>query len=569
MVKISSMVASKANHSPDRHVISNSERKDRSIRLWGERGQLALERGHVCVLNATVVATEVLKNLVLPGVGAFTIVDSHRVSERDLGNNFFVTQESIGEPRCHEVMKNLLELNEEVKGNAVDEDACEIIMSNLDFFDDFSCVIVSDLPEKHLLLLANRLWERGIPLFLGKAYGMIGLWRNVIPEVCIVESRPEYAKENYRLANPFPELAAFVERFDLETCRHPYIPLTETQSATNVFVDHRGRPIVPKAHSHIPAFVLLIKALQKWRAQHEGKMPQTGQEKDQFRELLDDFQLSVGKDEENFVEAKALARHAYSPFEIPSEVKAILSDPKAGADSNCQDPFWIIVRALREFVEGEGGGCLPLSGMLPDMHADTKSYIDLQNIYREQATRDCSQVSARVQHILSSMNQRTDAISPAEISLICKNAANIRLVRTRSLQEEYSSPCCDDWSWMLDMPEEFPHYLYVLLRAADRYKTNFGSFPGEMQPLDEAEVARFKEVLGALCSEMGIANGSLTNDMATELVRYGGSELHSIASVVGGIGANEVCKVLMKQFVPANGSFLYNGVTGKNALCVF
>eukprot|EP00960_Hanusia_phi_P042546 755559-Hanusia_phi.AAC.2 len=29
------MVASKANHSPDRHVISNSERKDRSIRLWG------------------------------------------------------------------------------------------------------------------------------------------------------------------------------------------------------------------------------------------------------------------------------------------------------------------------------------------------------------------------------------------------------------------------------------------------------------------------------------------------------------------------------------------------------
>ena len=119
--------------------------------------------------------------------------------------------------------------------------------------------------------------------------------------------------------------------------------------------------------------------------------------------------------------------------------------------------------------------------------------------------------------------------------------------------------------------------------------------------------------------------------MATELVRYGGSELHSIASVmrgrgimeeeeegeqeeegggeaggsgicdgngevgvrrrmegrrgrerwgqvrsilkeeqvVGGIGANEVCKVLMKQFVPACGSFLYNGVTGKNALCVF
>jgi len=29
---------------------------------------------------------------------------------------------------------------------------------------------------------------------------MIGTWRNVLPEVCIIESRPEYAKENYRLA---------------------------------------------------------------------------------------------------------------------------------------------------------------------------------------------------------------------------------------------------------------------------------------------------------------------------------------------------------------------------------
>ena len=45
-----------------------------------ERGQLALEQGHVCVLNATALATEVIKNLVLPGVGQFTLVDNQRVS---------------------------------------------------------------------------------------------------------------------------------------------------------------------------------------------------------------------------------------------------------------------------------------------------------------------------------------------------------------------------------------------------------------------------------------------------------------------------------------------------------
>ena len=31
-------------------------------------------------------------------------------------------------------------------------------------------------------------------------------------------------------------------------------------------------------------------------------------------------QVSETKDEENFVEAKQLARHAYAPFEIPTEV---------------------------------------------------------------------------------------------------------------------------------------------------------------------------------------------------------------------------------------------------------
>ena len=48
--------------------------------MSAERGQLALEQGHVCLLNATVLGTETLKNLTLPGVGAFTIVDKQRVA---------------------------------------------------------------------------------------------------------------------------------------------------------------------------------------------------------------------------------------------------------------------------------------------------------------------------------------------------------------------------------------------------------------------------------------------------------------------------------------------------------
>ena len=72
---------------------------DRQIRLWGLGGQKALETSKICLLNASGVGTETLKNLVLPGIGSFTIIDGQTVTEADLGNNFFVTEDDLGAPR--------------------------------------------------------------------------------------------------------------------------------------------------------------------------------------------------------------------------------------------------------------------------------------------------------------------------------------------------------------------------------------------------------------------------------------------------------------------------------------
>lgn len=38
------------------------------MRLWQSHGQTALESCHLCVLNASALSSEILKNLVLPGV---------------------------------------------------------------------------------------------------------------------------------------------------------------------------------------------------------------------------------------------------------------------------------------------------------------------------------------------------------------------------------------------------------------------------------------------------------------------------------------------------------------------
>jgi len=55
-------------------------------RLWGDHGQSKLEGSRICVINASATGTEILKSLILPGCGSFTILDNSTVSLQDIGN---------------------------------------------------------------------------------------------------------------------------------------------------------------------------------------------------------------------------------------------------------------------------------------------------------------------------------------------------------------------------------------------------------------------------------------------------------------------------------------------------
>lgn len=107
---------------------TSKERKyDRQLRLWGANGQQALEDAHVLFLpSATMHAAgvETLKNLILPGIGQFTIVDDQRVTEADLGVNFFLTEDDIEASRAESCVRWLNELNPDVVGHAVHSVRC-------------------------------------------------------------------------------------------------------------------------------------------------------------------------------------------------------------------------------------------------------------------------------------------------------------------------------------------------------------------------------------------------------------------------------------------------------------
>jgi amyloid beta precursor protein binding protein 1 len=114
---------------PILHAPTAKERKyDRQLRLWAASGQAALEDAHVLLVNSGpgVVGVEALKNLVLPGIGQFSILDAEIVEEEDLGVNFFLERDSLGKSRAEEAVRLLGELNPDVQGHAVVEVSVEL-----------------------------------------------------------------------------------------------------------------------------------------------------------------------------------------------------------------------------------------------------------------------------------------------------------------------------------------------------------------------------------------------------------------------------------------------------------
>lgn len=516
-----------------------SKRYDRQLRLWGDHGQASLESAHVCLINATATGTEALKSLVLPGIGAFTIVDGNKVSGEDVGNNFFLEKDSIGESRAKVATDLLLELNSDVHGDFVDESPENILEGNPSFFKTFTVVIATGLIEKTLLQLSEKLWEDGVPLLVCRAYGMIGYMRLQVREHTVVESHPDSVFHDLRLDRPFSALQEFVDSVNMET-------------------------LTNQEHSHTPFVVILLKYLEKWKKENDGKLPKMGKEKNMFKAIIKEGIRNKAKpeEEENFEEAVKAVNRCITETKVPSDTKALLDDPECLNLSLESKPFWIMVRALKEFVENEGNGCLPVTGVIPDMTADTDRYVKLQNIYKKEAKKDAQVVYKKVQDLLSSLGKPQDLISESEVKLFCKNSYSLRLVRGRSLEEEYHPKKAKVQDILANLEHsDNDMVFYVLLRAVDRFYSEYNEYPGYCNDELGTDIKNLRTCLCRIVQEWGSSPLMSRDDYILEMCRFGAAELHSVAAFIGGCAAQEVIKLITEQYVPFNNTFIYNAMT--------
>lgn len=227
-----------------------------------------------------------------------------------------------------------MELNSDVRGDYVDEGPEQILSNSPDFFNNFTVVVTTALPEKYgtdvfvvvesldkierialtrdvvcccfrsLILLSKILWELNIPLIVCRSLGFVAYMRVQVREHTVIETHPDNEAPDLRLDNPFDALKSHMDTINLEE-------------------------MDLKDHAHVPYVVILYKYLEKWISEH-GDVPKNYQEKQQLRE---EIRSGIRKDEhgnpideENFEEAIKAVNTSVGRSHVNPSVMEVLND---------------------------------------------------------------------------------------------------------------------------------------------------------------------------------------------------------------------------------------------------
>ena len=520
---------------------AREKKYDRQLRLWAASGQRALEESHVLLIigdeghgsNSSVAGAETLKNLILPSVGSFTIADSAKVTEQDLGVNFFLESDSLNKSRGDEMRRLLQELNTDVTGHAVTSPLAKWLSAEGSLKPYNLILLCAPVAQDSLQKLCSYASASSIPIICIQSVGFFASFSAQIPsEFPIVDTHPDAeSTQDLRLLAPWPELVAALDSLgDI-----PSLP------------DHQ--------HGHIPYILLLLHYLRHWRITHDDKHPSTYKEKIEFRDLVRSGARTNNPErgEENFDEACAAVLKTIAPPPLGSGCKEMLSMSSCNDATMASANFWIIANAIKQFYDKHG--VLPLPGTLPDMKATSADYVKLQTIYKSKARADVAEVTEIVRKTELSRSEKDGLITDSEIESFCKNASYVRVL---------ANPNNDPLPTLRLMTADTKK-LTRLKRAIDQdwesmipvfIALNADNFPpGQLQELT------------SLATDMNYQD-NITKAIE-EVSRAQGGELHNVSSVLGGMVAQEAIKLLTRQYVPVDGICVFDGIRSKSAVFKF
>ncbi|KAF8154800.1 hypothetical protein B0H34DRAFT_538059 [Crassisporium funariophilum] len=488
---------------------NKTRRYDRQLRLWAASGQHALESSRILVISGSATSTSVLKNLVLPGIGHFTILDPAKVTPEDAGNNFFLEgPSSIGKSRAAEAVRLLGELNEGVEGKADTRSLEEVLERDSEWLSEFTIVIAHNLEAGPLEQLSQLLWEdQSYPsLVVVRSAGFLAEFYLQYHEHTVIESHPETAP-SLRIDKPFPALLEYAMSLDFEN-----MDVTD--------------------HGHVPYVIILVRVLEEWKKAHNGSLPSTYAQKQEFKKTI--LAMRKKSDEENFEEAEAQAYRCWTVSTIPSEISELFLDAKVTSLSPTSPPFFHLVHALSRFTKEQESKTLPLTSTLPDMKASTGAYIELQKLYKKRAEEEKEVFKSYLEV----------PVDDEIVDAFVKNSHALKLLRGKRWGSLNTDPLA-----LANAVESLPKQLAIHLALSALTSLSIKQQPNAPLALsEEALTAEGQALLPA-----GIELPEEFSDAVGEVIRAPTADLPNTAALLGGLVAQEVIKMITKQYIPING----------------
>ncbi|KAK3203007.1 hypothetical protein GRF29_154g1505339 [Pseudopithomyces chartarum] len=511
---------------------AKEKKYDRQLRLWGAMGQMALENSHILLLNSGpgVVGLETLKNLVLPGIGNFTIQDDAVVNEADLGVNFFLEDKHLGGSRAEHTCNLLKELNPDVQGSFITQ-SVDSFLDQPNALGPYTLILATAPIRPELLRKLQAHADRAlVPLFYIHSVGFYSHFSIHLPSAFpIVDTHPSpETTTDLRLLKPWPELLQYAK--------------DKTKDIDTMAADD---------HGHIPYIAILLHHLEEWKASHDGNVPKTYADKTAFRTLVKNATRTDNPEggEENFEEAVSAVLKSLNAPEPSSAVKDIFKAPECVIIKDTSPSFWVIAHAIGLFYTKYG--VLPVPGAVPDMKARSADYIQLQNVYKAKARRDLAEVLDSVRFLERNAGRTSSPIEDRDVEAFCKNAAHIKLVRGRPFHIVAAD---GSLQWgdnakslgrnLTDPTSLLPLYLTFLAHDAHTSLTHTpGSSPESLESDTEAVTSTAHALADDLLRHASVSidaeeKGQLWNtlaELAQEMVRAGGAELHNVAALTGGM----------------------------------
>lgn len=504
--------------------VNKATKYDRQLRLWASTGQYNLENSHICLINATATGSEVLKNLVLPGIGKFTIIDDNTVDQSCLQGNFFLNRSNLNQSKAEAITKKLMDLNNDVKGIALKKPIQNLINDSA-FWDQFNVVIVSDYVA-NLSTLTNLLWDKQIPLLVVNTLGYYGSVNLIANEITVIETHDPQKTYELRIDKPWPELQTYVDSFNLDE-------MDEIE------------------HAHVPYLIIYIKALHLWKLDHNGNPPTTYVDKQSFKTYIEN--MSNNKyTEENFIEALQTIHRALQLTQIPSSIQKLFQSSNIKNVDQSTSLFWIYVKALKNFADIHGA--LPLSGNLPDMVSDTTSYIRLQNLYRNKAIQDQGAFAKEVMKLLNSTGRSQDEITQESMKAFCKNS---QLLYVSDGSKDITTPSLVTTLFDESDDNDDENFSILAIYYAILTFNRFIDLKKYRPSIED-----YDEFVKVFVKSFGIKQQLTPAIMSTfkEVLTHNTSDYHNLNSLMGGVVSQEVLKLATSQYTPLDNLFVFDGI---------